>query len=1583
MNQDHPAVSGAGDGDRTITGGNLPSDTNAAAAAYQQLNPHQQQQVYHYQQQQMYHHQQQQQMYHHQQQQQRRHSYPHQQQEQHQQLHPHQQQQLSPQQQQQQMYQYQQQQLYQQQLYQQHQQQLYQQKMLSERSNQSMEPMSNNLHAQTNGTFFANANTNVNAHTEVQTHTQTQGQGQTQTLPPPQSVALATSTSTNLTTSNHNTNSSSNSSREETEADWSIMCQLLLQFKAEHGHLRVPEHYQVPVLQVLLLLQVDGNKNKTTNDKDSIHSMRNLGVWVETQKTCLDAGTITLEHAELLSLIGFEWHPKVSFVQNLQEQQEPDNRNRSKRRRRQRQQQRQQQQQGSSLDDWCMEQVTKLRHAPHKPTSVVGPTVSRVEDLEYARVKVTTLLPKCLPGDKEPFLTPNGFRKYIVRTFSHAHPDLGTGFTAQLKVLVKDDNSWRVVVVACPDMVDAFQKHLKIWIKSKVRSRDYEFLLKRGIELAVELDSSTPIGGSLAEILNPQDLRLRKGLFLTISPDGQLAKAVGLNATALGGAILNVDGTVCLSVDAYKIAMAQKKGRKFVLALCLDRRADLSGLKDSSLRLPPRRRDDMPFNLDAARKAPPAANVSQGVRTPLEWIESAFAESSKLYYRVPLPAATAVPNDAVRPAIQSQATKSVAGKVQSKDAKQQTRRRKRENEPDSRVPSRVSESAAATGRRRRQEVSTVSNLANRPEQPSDDGKKLSPRIPKKIAKSRKGPQAPSLAISSANKGDSAALSESNVDKAAAFHHFQNKYKDVASVEYSRSGIVSQAVTGRMWRQHKKSQHGLSCDDNCTCVFELPYLTATVVEGKLKTERKNPQSKWKMPRILPGNKSPTGFVDSFAPKFLPMLKVEFPHESPQQLLHRLLGMWQMHLRQRNFGMHCTVKCDCSEGWSQVFREGRVGKKPPTHTTNSHATNEKMSKQGEKRKSPSASSGLPSLDSRENEDSAPRNSGRVPKKRKMPTLGSLISSLIPVQSANDDSRTDGNGLQVTNNSNRVPKKKKKPLTDSAAITSVESDLQTTGAGSLLRGLPKPEVSLGKKSKKALSARANVSGVDRPNLQTMVGHGEQNGQSGASQTSSEILRSPFPTSSIGVRNDPIVEPSPPADTWVTVDTQRAIRVEDLPKPILKDSDRGVAAGKRRVLFDVNPIKEWRFYEIDSKTTEFQVKSTELSTGVLALSARTYHHDASLRVPDSQASLSDTIRNKTFKDVLSFFKNTKDSGARSSERLNDALRVTKDSLRSIDAELASKPRDKVLCRQRRDFEFKNSFLKICINAAYTLQVARSLKNWVRFETVVTMIDEIELSAHGRLEGGENILSAEVTATYGPNPSERLMNLPSKPLSSRLEYESPHSYFMQHNVSIPPPRALMIDLRNLSENGNSSIELGSVVIPMSDLHKTCTQDGAWCALTVEASPNHFLLGAKVSIQARRVALEPHYLETKRTTQCKKVAEVASWIKRFNMNLKPDERAACQLSPRVGNFSLLDAAVYLEDDALVKMLLDIDTDKSSKRVASSALSLALNIEDGIAKKMLDDDEDEDQTADNTKELQQEWRRNRLEAIAKLLRDHMH
>jgi hypothetical protein len=198
------------------------------------------------------------------------------------------------------------------------------------------------------------------------------------------------------------------------------------------------------------------------------------------------------------------------------------------------------------------------------------------------------------------------------------------------------------------------------------------------------------------------------------------------------------------------------------------------------------------------------------------------------------------------------------------------------------------------------------------------------------------------------------------------------------------------AASQMWRQHKKSQYGLICSDNCNCVFDLPLLTATVVETKVKAELKNPKSKWNKARILRGKKSPTGFVDGFAPKFLPMLKAEFPHESPQQLLHRLLGMWQQHLRQRNFGLQCSDTCACMEGWCQVFRKGQDEKQTLTETTIAHTTNQEMSVAGEHSKSSLAFSRLSSVDSRQDEDSAATKLPRVPKKRKTDSGLSSVDS-----------------------------------------------------------------------------------------------------------------------------------------------------------------------------------------------------------------------------------------------------------------------------------------------------------------------------------------------------------------------------------------------------------------------------------------------------------------------------------------------------------------------------------------------------------------------------------------------------------------
>jgi hypothetical protein len=1015
-------------------------------------------------------------------------------------------------------------------------------------------------------------------------------------------------------------------------------------------------------------------------------------------------------------------------------------------------------------DDWCMEPITRLRRTPDENTAV-DPNISWVEHVEYARVQATTMISRDLAilCREEVSFSSIAVSQYVVEPFLQSlSPSSRTGFTIQLTqriVTANTDYWWELVVEGLANVVDLFQAQFKSWIKAEVEERNYELLFQHGICLTAKMDKSLPVGASLTNMRRTKDPQ--QTLRLSVKPGGQLVKIIGPNATARGGAVLAVNGKPCHTIAAYKQVLQESNETHVFLTFCVDRHADLSGMQVSLLALPPWLLDATPLNLDAAMQAPlPASDNASQVSTPA-LVDAAFART------VFQSDVVQGQNDVARPVFQSRAVKaSRVNKHQTTARRPRPRRRKPRKDSGSSVPSRPTKSV--------------------------DSK--SHEVPHALS-AEKGPPEISSSRLSATKGltstdePSASLSESSPkEKVAAYRFFLNKYKDVLSVEYSCSGIVTNMAASQMWRQHK-NQYGPICSDNCNCVFDLPLLTATVVETKVKAELKNPKSKWNKARILHGDKSPTGFVDSFAPKFLPMLKAEFPHESPKQLLHRLLGMWQQHLRQRNFGLYCNDTCTCIEGWCQVFRKGQVQMPDPGEQSkpaialsglssvdsrqNEDSTLTNMPQVPKKRK---ADSGVSSVDSRQNEDSAastlPRvpkkrkvdsglssfdmrqnvdstasNLPRVPKKRKAEALGSLISGLIPVpvqlppnQATNEESKTDGSGMLRANLSNRVPKKKK----INAATTSSEPDVHAIGSGSLLRSLAKPEPELPKKSKKALPALANP--------QVMIGQGEHKGQSSALQASSEILRSSNPHPSTGVGNGSRIEPTPPADTWVTVDTQRTIRIEDLPKPILKETDRGGSnAGKRRVQFGMDPIKEYRFYEIDSKTTEFQIKSSEgVTEGTLGLSTGSskdlspiYHHDATLQVADSQASLSEIIRNKSFKDVLSFLENTKDSGARSSERLEEALRIVKDSLASIDAKLALKSRDEALRRQRRDFEFKKSFIKICINSAYALQFSRSLKNWVRFEIVVTMIDEIQLSDHAMLEGGESILSAEVTATY------------------------------------------------------------------------------------------------------------------------------------------------------------------------------------------------------------------------------------------------
>lgn len=98
-------------------------------------------------------------------------------------------------------------------------------------------------------------------------------------------------------------------------------------------------------------------------------------------------------------------------------------------------------------------------------------------------------------------------------------------------------------------------------------------------------------------------------------------------------------------------------------------------------------------------------------------------------------------------------------------------------------------------------------------------------------------------------------------------------------------------------------------------MHLDRLTDTVIDEHMKKMRKkNPDSP--RPRVV-------GFASQFAPKFMPMLRTEFPNELNEQLFERLVLMWSRHIQQQRFGTTCEYDCSCLEGWASVFKKGRLG------------------------------------------------------------------------------------------------------------------------------------------------------------------------------------------------------------------------------------------------------------------------------------------------------------------------------------------------------------------------------------------------------------------------------------------------------------------------------------------------------------------------------------------------------------------------------------------------------------------------------------------------------------------------------------
>ena len=410
-----------------------------------------------------------------------------------------------------------------------------------------------------------------------------------------------------------------------------------------------------------------------------------------------------------------------------------------------------------------------------------------------------------------------------------------------------------------------------------------EELLANGIELAIEISTSEKLGAQLKY----HDNKLGGISIALNSNKGALARSLGLHIFDKGACLLQANGCACLSIADVKKKISQ--GTSISIDLCINQEADLSGLKLSCLRKPPRRRDGKPLTFPEIDDCCPirddgkfnstmeGTNVPHGSRN----LHNAFdAGSARHQIRID-------PSVCDSPKTDKTGHKVSPGPIHAVNSCQS------------------SANNSSCGAKFVAELLTPP-VSDSPIQSADTFgvEKASPDCSK--------------VTSSTSKQDHAETIQS-------YNHFMKKYKDAAMIEFGNTGIHLKFVIGRMWDKHRNLPSlGLKCNDDCRCVFHLHELGESVINDQLArvrmSEKKTKPIQWNNLLNLKEGDTPVGFMKNFSKKFLPLLKDKFPEEAPPILLERLIRMWDKHRSLLNFGLKCNDSCDCEEGWSLVFGEG---------------------------------------------------------------------------------------------------------------------------------------------------------------------------------------------------------------------------------------------------------------------------------------------------------------------------------------------------------------------------------------------------------------------------------------------------------------------------------------------------------------------------------------------------------------------------------------------------------------------------------------------------------------------------------------
>lgn len=166
------------------------------------------------------------------------------------------------------------------------------------------------------------------------------------------------------------------------------------------------------------------------------------------------------------------------------------------------------------------------------------------------------------------------------------------------------------------------------------------------------------------------------------------------------------------------------------------------------------------------------------------------------------------------------------------------------------------------------------------------------------------------------KGDKVSQNSQNSrsNEAKAFGDFKMEYRALLDIEFGSIERVRPKLPRLMWENHKVLMgDSSSCGSACTCFRQIEALMDGVVDKCIANLKERGESNVADASLI--QKSMTGFIDHFKPRFYDKLANEYPSDSPKQLLQRLLKMWSFHVGQK-----CHSKCTCGSDWEVRFGKG---------------------------------------------------------------------------------------------------------------------------------------------------------------------------------------------------------------------------------------------------------------------------------------------------------------------------------------------------------------------------------------------------------------------------------------------------------------------------------------------------------------------------------------------------------------------------------------------------------------------------------------------------------------------------------------